>query len=174
MYQRNTDPKFWDSNYSRRNCNCGSFALNVNSWFSPYETIDECEEGKCTEEDRAQYIIDLYMEGNSRDTVMDIILEMDKKAILESCPWLEEVNEFELPEDKERVVAYRLMIGDIWEHEVETDFHFRVRIGGFWFEKCGEGKIHFCNNQEVTEPWETSPHLIYNSNILYFRFKDEI
>lgn len=172
MYQRNTDPKFWDSNYSKNNCNCGSFALNVTSWFSPYDNDDTNGEADYySQEDRAQYIIDLYFDGLSREKILDKILELDRKEILRVCPWLEPVSEFNLPKDEERVIAYRLQLGDVWEHEVDTDFHFRVRLGGFWFEKCGEGPIRFCENQEITDPWETSPQLVYDSNILYFRMK---
>ena len=81
--------------------------------------------------------------------------------------------DFHIPAN-ERIIAYRLQLGDIWNCDVDTDFHFRVRIGGFWFEKCGEGPIHLCSNQEVTEPWVTSPCLIYDSDILYFRVKEKI
>ena len=172
MYHRNTDPKFWETDYSQDHCNCGSFALDLTSWFSPYCESDD-DDGCYTNEDRNEYIIDMYQEGYSREYIKDTILRRDGEEILRICPWLEQVNEFHLPAN-ERIIAYRLQLGDIWNCDVDTDFHFRVRIGGFWFEKCGEGPIHLCSNQEVTEPWVTSPCLIYDSDILYFRVKEKI
>ena len=35
VYKRNTDSDFWKK--PRTDCNCGSFALNVTTWFTPYD-----------------------------------------------------------------------------------------------------------------------------------------
>jgi phosphoglycolate phosphatase len=42
IYERNDKPDFWDKHHEE--CNCGSCALNLTSWFSPYLNEDEIEE----------------------------------------------------------------------------------------------------------------------------------
>ena len=170
FYERNKDPNFWTGENVK--CNCGSFALNVTSWFSPYDNDD-----KYSEEDRTKIIRSLYEEGYSREDIMDIVLRRDQEEILRVCPWIEPVlpNEI-LPTD--RVIAYRININfndwDSYSSYIDEDFHFRVRIGGFWFEKCGEDKVQFCNDQNVSNQWYSAANLSYDSEILFFRFVTEI
>lgn len=165
-YERNQDPMLWvGENYD---CNCGSFALNVTTWFSPYGNDDNY-----SEENRTNLILSLYYEGYSREEIMDIILRRDQEEILRYCPWVDAVLPEEIrPEDK--VIAYRINIdfndSDWVSSFIDEDFHFRVRIGGFWFEKCGEDKVQFCEDQNVTNTWYSTPRLTYDSEILYFRF----
>ena len=164
-YKRNTDPKFWQE--ERRDCNCGSFALNLCSWFTPYDN-DEIY----TDEARIALIEEMYEEGLSIADIYDVLMEYDQAEILKQCPWLEPISLKEAaPTD--RVVSYRLYIDEesLEYGEPDEDYHFRVRINGFWFEKCGEDPIRFCGIEADEEPWKTTPYLVYDSDVLYFRFK---
>lgn len=165
-YKRNKDPKFWTK--ERYECNCGSFALNVTSWVAPYDN-DE----KYTEAQRSLIIRELYEEGADKDTILRTIIELDQESILAACPWLEPVLPSEI-NNQDRVVAYRLSL-DMDELEngfLDDDYHFRVRINGFWFEKCGQEEIRLCPDQDITHLWVMSKYLIYDSDICFFRFKN--
>ena len=168
QYKRNRNPDFWKSN--RRDCNCGSFALNVTSWFTPYAKEDDEE---YSDAERMSTILAMYEENCSLEEIYDAILAFDTEAILKSCPWLERVK---LADTKEgdRVIAYRLFINwdDLEWGEVDDDFHFRVRLNGFWFEKCGEEPIRFCGTAADEELWEIATYLVYDSEVIYFRVKD--
>ena len=167
-YERNTDPNFWTG--SNVDCNCGSFALDITSWFSPYDNNDNY-----LEDDRTELIRSMYYEGYSREDIMEVVLQKDQEEILLACPWIEPVLFHEiLPTDK--VVAYRINIDfNEWDCSasfIDEDFHFRVRIGGLWFEKCGEEDVQLCKEQDVTKIWRSTPTILYDSNIVYFRFKE--
>ena len=163
-YTQNTNPQFWSNLHTE--CNCGSFALDVTSWFTPYDNNDDY-----TNEMRNALIQEMYDEGYSKDDILDTVLELDKAEILEECPWLEVIS-LEEAEPQDRVIAYRLYIdSDSLDcGELDDDYHFRVRINGFWFEKCGQDPIRFCGAAADEEPWETR-YLVYDSDIIYFRFK---
>ena len=166
FYILNRFPNFWKKN--RVDCNCGSFALNTPSWVSPYDNDDNY-----TNETRTKIIQDMFEEGFSKEQIMDTILTLDQEALLKACYWIEPVLPAEiLPED--RVIAYRLYLDEdaLENGEVDDDYHFRVRINGFWFEKCGQEPIRFCGIDFDEEPWKVTPYLIYDSEICYFRFKE--
>ncbi len=165
-YIQNTNPTFWNSHHT--NCNCGAFALNTTTWVSPYGNDDDY-----TESARHDLIQEMLDEGFDREAIMDAILVLDQKAILRACHWIEPVMVEDIrPEDK--IVAYRLMLdSDAFESgEIDDDYHFRVCINGFWFEKCGQDPIRFCGTDFDEEPWKATPYLIYDSEICYFRFKE--
>lgn len=170
FYTRNNDPRFWQNQGNTRSYNCGSFALNAASWFAPYDNGNDY-----TEATREQLFRDLLDEGYEREDVMDFVLRRDQEEILRACPWLEPVLPDEVSKE-ERLIAYRISFsyGDFFEGFIDEDFHFRVRIGGFWFEKCGVDPIKFCDNQNIQENWVTTPWLIYDSEIVYFRIRQEI
>ena len=167
-YERNTDPTFW----ARRNrkCNCGSFALNVTSWFPPCDNNSDY-----THKVRETMMQEMYDEGYSREEIMEAVLQRDQEEILNTCPWIEPVLPEEIkPEDK--VIAYRIGVAfaPCWSSEFfDEDYHFRIRIGGFWFEKCGEEDVQLCADQNVTHIWNTLPDLVYDSEIVYFRYIKE-
>lgn len=165
-YKRNKSPKFWQEEH--RDCNCGSFALDITSWFTPYDN-DEFY----TDEQRTSMIEEMYDEGFSIEDIRDAVLELDVNAILRACPWLEQIS-LEEAEQTDRIVAYRLHIDEdalLAGEFDDDDYHFRVRINGFWFEKCGQEGIRFCGVFADEAPWHTTPSLVYTSNITYFRFK---
>ena len=112
-------------------------------------------------------------EGHSREEVMSIVLPYDIEAILSACPWVQ-LADASAPADK-RLIAYRLCLNqeEFDDGEIDEDFHFRVRIDGLWYEKCGEGDIHLCRNQNIEDIWECDDDLIYDSEIIYFCFRDE-
>ena len=170
IYERNPDLKFWASPHPE--CNCGSFALNVTSWFSPYNNYEDH-----TEHDRNNLIEEMYYEGFGREEIMEAVLQKDQEEILRACPWLEPVLPHEI-QPQDRIVAYRIGIeffDSAWsENCFDDDFHFRLRINGFWFEKNGEEEIRLCPEQNVTKIWYGDPYLIYDSDIVYFRIKDKI
>lgn len=180
LYERNTSPTFWGEEENLDNCNCGSFALDLTSWFAPYledwESAgeeDECYLGSTRDEmmsSMAEY-------GCDAEEIMATIIETDWQFILEVCPWLEPITVNDIrPED--RVIAYRLYINtddsDDFDPDRDTDFHFRVMIDGVWWEKNGAGPIHRVS--EVydgfeEEPWIIHSGLIYSGPIKYARFR---
>ena len=173
------DPLFWAK--KRLGCNCGSYALNIDSWFIPYD------EDEYPALDREDFIASLYASGNDVNSIMDILLEGDVEGILEQCPWIEQTSKEEINDD-DIVVAYRLALtiedwnpdedADIFQADyIDTDFHFRIRRNGVWEEKCGNTPITRCKEQvweEFEKPWDTGWGVIYRSTILYFRYKQEI
>ena len=165
IYVRNTNPHFWKK--ARPNHNCGSFALDTPAWVMPYDNDNEY-----TNEYRTSLILEMMDEGLDRETVMEVILLEDQISILGACHWIEPVLPEEIkPED--RVIAYRLFLDEesFERGVIDDDYHFRVRINGFWFEKCGQEEIRFCGTSAETEPWEVTSYLRYDSDIIYFRFK---
>ena len=165
-YIRNTNPTFWKEEH--RDCNCGSFALNVTSWVTPYDNDDFY-----TDSQRTSMIEEMYDEGFAIEDIAETVVELDVNAILRACPWLERVSLDETTSN-DRVVAYRIYIDEdaLLAGEIDDDYHFRVRINGFWFEKCGEEPIRFCGTFADEAPWHISPFLVYTSKVIYFRFKE--
>ena len=169
FFIRNRNPEFWYSPNpgSGLNYNCGSFALDTPSWVTPYD-IDEY-----TEEARQNLMQEMADEGFSREEIMETVLAADQETILRACHWIEPVLKDEIrPED--RVVAYRLFLDEeaLERGEIDDDYHFRVRINGFWFEKCGQDPIRYCGDKIDEKPWQVTPYLIYDSDVCYFRFKE--
>jgi hypothetical protein len=166
FYIRNTNPLFWLQ--KRKRCNCGSFAMNMTSWFTPYDN-----NSKYTEPIRSGIIRDMYEEGYSKEDIYEEILERDCKEILRTCPWIEQI---ELEEARwwDKLIAYRIWFDEdalTMVDTVDDDFHFRIRICGLWFEKCGEDPIRFCGFRAAKKEWKTSEYLIYDSRTIYFRYK---
>ena len=165
-YVRRRNPNFWKK--GRTDCNCGGFALDTPSWVCPYDNDDRYTEGY-----RYSLIEEMYDEGFSKDSIMEVILALDQQALLRACSWIEPVLKEDIrPED--RVVAYRLYLDEdaLEAGEIDDDYHFRVRINGFWFEKCGQEPIRFCGTELDEKPWKVTPYLVYDSEICYFRFKE--
>ncbi len=175
-YNRIKDMLFWEE--KRKNCNCGSFALGVDSWFLPLSG------GECYE-DREELIRELYCEGYSRDDILGILLEKDEECILALCPWIEPIAKEDIkPEDT--IVVYRLALeldeqyNEIDDEDyldyIDEDFHFRIRLEGIWYDKCGITEIEICDEQDedLEDPWHTRYGVIYDSEIRYFRHKEKI
>jgi hypothetical protein len=175
LYRRNSDPALYQEDYEETNC--GSFALGVTEWYTPYITDDDCPDElyQYSEIEREDYIYQLFADGYSIDEVMDIVIERDFEFILKTCNWLVPIKKEEiLPTD--RVIAYRLSIKpfeDLEDFDADAgmDFHFRVLIDGEWCEKNGAGPVH-----KVTDPdeeiWIVEDWLEYRGPIKYARFKE--
>lgn len=174
-YNRVTDLLFWER--KQKNCNCGSFALNVDTWFLPLGNGEVYNE-------REDKIRELYYCGCSREDILEIFLEKDVECILALCPWIEPIDREEIrPEDT--VVAYRLALeleetedaidGEMYIDYLDEDFHFRARFDGVWYEKCGSTEIEICDEQDedIEEPWNTGYGMVYDSPIRYFRYKNK-
>lgn len=178
IYSRNSDrtKMKWD-----KSLNCGSYALDVDSWFHPYSNWDE-NEGRdiddiWTYDERADDVEYYYDEGRSLSDIYDYVLEKDIEEILFQCPWVRQCTLGEC-DDGRRMIAYRIGIkqeslrdyGDF-----EGDFHFRLRENGRWTEKNGAGPVHLargCDNFDA--PWiYDEGDYIYDSPIIYFCFRED-
>lgn len=176
LYKRNSDPVFfWEENHTY--LNCGSFALDVLSWYTPYlEYAPDDDEDWYTEGERSRWIKDLLLEGHSRKEIMQDVLEKDFDFILETCPWLEPIEKEEISLN-DRVIAYRLSM-EIPEdiHTFDTgehmDFHFCLFTEGEWWEKNGGCPIHPFRG-DIEDPWIVDDWLVYDGDIKYARFKVE-
>lgn len=178
LYKRNSNPTLF---YDRPgDTNCGSFALNVTEWYTPYiiDNIGEDDElWQYEEQERAQWAYDLFQEGYTAMEVMEAITSRDFEFILKSCPWLVPIREDEI-DMRDRVIAYRLSIPEPvciedFDMEDDTDFHFRVLIDGEWWEKNGAGPVHKVEHPE-DEVWEVDEWLIYNGPIRYAKFLEGV
>ena len=152
----NNDPTFWDDDPAE--CNCGSYALNIVEWYYPYEdreTRDNwiesmLENGFTVEEAREEvFAEDVY---NMETQFGDYLVPIDSP---DNIP-----NEVE-------VIAYRVSLTyDPWDN-IYYDFHFKVRRGGYWSEKCGMDEVRPCALQ-ADETWDNGDCLQYSSTIQYF------
>ena len=169
-YNRNTNPSiYYGSN--EINLNCGSFALEVDEWYTPYAA----EGPDYSEMEREDWICSLLEEGCSREEIMSYVVEADFAFILDSCPWLEQIS-YEDIDFNDRVIAYRLSFNDVdcaedFDSDLDTDFHFRVLIDGEWYEKNGGGPVHLAD-QDILAKWVIDDWLVYDSDIKFARFKE--
>lgn len=180
LYKRNSNPDFWDTDEAENRCNCGSFALNLTSWFAPYldeseiDDMDDVDAYQYSSNEREHLMEELLLEGYDREEVMEFIVERDWQFILMTCPWLVPIRHENINE-KDRIIAYRLMMEDVepeeFDPDLNTDFHFRVCIDGEWWEKNGSGPIHSCGTFTDESPWECESWA-YDSNIKYAKFKE--
>ena len=180
MYTKNIQPKFWAENKNNCRLNCGSFALGVDSWYSPYIDDDDDLDADMWEysySDRKEWIEDMVYEGYDLYEIIEYVVERDFEFILKTCPWLEPIQKEDIS-NEDRVIAYRISL-NIPEERLEfdadedMDFHFRVQINGEWWEKNGSGSAHFVSNEIDEEPWENCEFLIYDGAIKYARFRKE-
>jgi hypothetical protein len=173
MYNRVLENVFWAE--PRIRCNCGSYALGVDTWFWP--VVDRAAYSLREDEIRSLYIC-----GYDEETIMEKLIVKDVSNILELCPWIEQIDRFKItPNDT--IIAYRLALtieGTYDEQDdcmypdwVDEDFHFRIRENGVWTEKCGSGEIRVCDDQnwfEEEDCWDTG-YMCYTSSVVYFRFR---
>ena len=159
-------------NTPRSAYNCGGFALNVYDWICPYIQTDDYAgpilDGMYTDDERMSYIIDLINEGWDREYIEEEILRYDVNFLLDEYPFLEPVN-LEDCAPSDFVIAYRIFINideDLGVVEDE-DFHFKIRINGFWFEKMGSDPVTLCQ-LDADEPWYVNDLTQYTSRIEYF------
>ncbi len=147
-YTKNYNPHYYDEN--QRWSNCGSFAFQIEEWYSPSEDFDVeewIEEGyKCGCDDYD--LADSFVE----QLVPIILNDFDDVRFI--------VNEDELKSDEE-LIAFRT-----WVEEGNWDFHFKVLRDGLWQEKCGSDPVRFCSEDD----WHNGL-MDYNSYTVYFARK---
>ena len=131
-----------------------AFALNLQGWYIPYQS----------EFTRTEKIIEEYdCHMNLREianvlAIEDIEYMQSKFDKFKVISWAEMEL---LPKDVE-VIAYRVGVDyDESIDDFDTDFHFKVRRDGVWYEKCGDGPV---------EPCELLP---FDNWLLFDRFIDE-
>ena len=153
-------------NTSVEDYNCGGYALKTFNWYLPW--------GNHTHSELAE---DFYQEGLSKEEIQKAILKEDLKTLLTDFKdKLIYISSIEEASPKDTVIAYRLYV-KIYDDEdemcenVDTDFHFRVRINNLWSEKCGSCEIKSCLFTEG--PWDVGGDCIYDGPILYFIFNDK-
>lgn len=177
LYVRNSNPLLFDD--EQEETNCGSFALNVTKWYTPYLREDYVEDEslmKYCEYEREEMAREMLLDGYSREEVMRVITELDFEFIMKTCPWLMPIKKEDItPTD--RVIAYRLSLEDVEPEEFDMDtygdFHFRLFVDGEWYEKNGAGPVHIIDNPEEDDIWEVDGWLVYDGPIKYAKFVEE-
>lgn len=164
--------------------NCGGFALGLIEWVTPYvncdkceykkenlpitdwdELCDNCEESRYARLDFIEYCIDRY----DLDASLQTIIESDAKMLMRKYNFLQRVDAT-VCEKYEKIIAYRIGIKITEDSdEIEQDFHFRVKVNGKWYEKCGAGAITEADidNSNINQPWCVAD-FTYDSPIIYF------
>lgn len=144
--------------------NCGGYALGTFNWYLPYSIYSHSEMAE-----------KFYQDGMSKTEIQNEILKEDLQTLLSDFNGkLIHISSIEEASPQDIIVAYRLYI-KIFEDDdemcenVDTDFHFRVRINNSWSEKCGSDVIKNCDFTE--EPWFNAD-CIYDGPILYFVLND--
>lgn len=156
--------------------NCGGLALNVFNWVVPYTRTDElyffdsAMDDEYTDVDREDLMCALHEEGWSENEIEEEILERDVQFLLDHYPFLERVN-LEDCAPTDTVIAYRLFVEFYDDYVYDTDFHFKVRINGFWFEKLGGNKVTL-TQLIPDQPWDYPGNCAYTSPIVYFIRRD--
>lgn len=174
LYKRNSNPSLFDEKPD--DTNCGSFALNVTKWYTPYLTDDINNDDalwKYEEYERERWVMEMLLDGYSREEIMEAVTERDFEFILMTCPWLVPITKEEITDD-DRVIAYRLSLeipADPEEFDMDEygDFHFRLFVDGEWWEKNGNGPVHLIEDPDA-EIWEVDDWLIYDGPIMYAKF----
>lgn len=156
--------EFWKEDHT--DCNCGSYAFNLDEWYHPGCLCGEDEEGElfdcldfwseegCDDDELADKLADLYLErvkNDFEDKIVISILKPDLEA---------------LDKDME-VIAFRAGAYE-FNSDFDYDFHFKVYRDGRWFEKRGFEPIR------PTSLDEWSGSIYYNSQTFYITHKIEI
>lgn len=155
--RRNTPEKLY---------NCGGFALSTYDWLCPY--AEKPEQDSWTERSRILYVED-RLGFEPLEDITDEVVDLDANYLLRTYPFLKQVNLSDCSKD-DTVIAYRIFIDASDEYVEDTDFHFRVRHNGFWFEKMGTDDITICIT-DVENPWGDieDEDIVYNSKVVYFK-----
>ena len=153
--------------------NCGGFALKTFNWLTPYTDEVDDDNDPYTEVDREDFIDSLYEDGFDDNFVSYELVFEDTHHILKRFPFLEQI-ELEDARPEDTIIAYRVFTkwDESYDCVADTDFHFKVRLNGFWFEKMGGGEICLCDlNPDEKQAWIYNDDWAYISPIVYFRDK---
>ena len=146
--------------------NCGGLALRTYNWVTPY--IDELTDDydAYTQEARDLLIECLIDDGYDDLEIENEIAERDAEQLMETYPFLERV-ELKDTTKEDIVIAYRVYIQVCDGCCCDSDFHFKVRFNGYWFEKMGNEEVHLCQ-LKPNESWY-GWNAVYSSKIIYFK-----
>lgn len=154
---------FWSDrrNWTNQWLNCGSCALNLNYWYVP--------EGAYGEEnwyDRDLFIRELLDEGYDDDYICNELTAQDVEFMLKTVEGLRPASKEDFDDLTNVIIAYRnfFYCDDENCDEYDSDFHFRVRRQGQWYEKCGSWDVTEVEFSE--DRWGIS--VIYDGPIYYF------
>lgn len=125
--------------------NCGGYALGTYNWYFPYNY------------DREVTVEELIYEGFNEEEIYNILLKEDVDNMLYDFEGrLRLINTEEEANSDEIVIAYRIFIDFCLDNNKlyyeDSDFHYRVKNNGVWFEKNGDSEIHIVK-EDITEPW---------------------
>lgn len=162
--------EFW--NEEHRECNCGSYAFNLDEWYCPgylsgtYDDDDceipiflgYCEDDGMTEDELANQLAGFYLDKIKKDFKDSIRILCEQPRIVDL-------------KDNEELIAFRAGAyswGGCNCSSYDYDFHFKVYRDGRWLEKKGSLAINFT----TLDDWMGS--LYYNSETFYIihRFKN--
>ena len=156
-YTRNHNPNYFDE--CQRFANCGSFAFNIEEWYSPDEYFEE-DTGYCVEE----WIDHCVWNGWDEYDMSDAFADMLVKYILLDFDDVRTVSYAADVKSNEELIAFRTFV----TCEGGWDFHFKVLRDGMWLEKCGVDPVRFCEKDD----WHNGL-MEYISTTIYFARKLE-
>ena len=154
---------FW--NEEHEDCNCGSYAFNLDEWYHPgciCGRYDDCDDDVITfldswsdegidDDELANELASFYLDKIENDFEGEIRIVHDFELPTYVCPG-------------EEVIAFRAG-AYAWKgyncSSFDYDFHFKVLRDGHWFEKRGSEPIRATNLNE----WTAS--IYYNSETFF-------
>lgn len=151
-YTRNHNPNYYEE--CQHYANCGSFAFQIEEWYSPDEYFED-NEGICVE----NWICEGLESGCDEFDLSDGLAEILTNYILND---FDDVRYMWSPaelQDNEELIAFRTFV----DSDYNWDFHFKVFRDGRWQEKCGSDPIRFCDEWD----WNNGA-LEYISSTYYF------
>lgn len=154
-YTQNHDPNYYEKHQD--SSNCGSFAFQIEEWYSPDEYFEDIQ-GQSIEEWIERGLEVGYDEWELSDLLADLLSDyvlMD----FEDVHYLWSPAEVQ---DNEELIAFRAFVSD----DCNWDFHFKVFRDGIWQEKCGSDPVRFCSEDD----WHNGI-MDYNSYTVYFAKK---
>lgn len=154
-YTQNHDPNYYEKHQG--SSNCGSFAFQIEEWYSPDEYFEDIQ-GQSIEEWIERGLEVGYDEWELSDLLADLLSDyvlMD----FEDVRYLWSPAEVQ---DNEELIAFRAFVSD----DCNWDFHFKVLRDGLWQEKCGSDPVRFCSEDD----WHNGL-MDYNSYTVYFARK---
>lgn len=147
-YTKNNDPNYYEKHQG--SSNCGSFAFQIEEWYSPDEGFDVEEWIDCG-----------YNGGWDDYELADSFVEQLIPVILDDFDNVRFIFSKAELESNEELIAFRT-----WVEEGNWDFHFKVLRDGLWQEKCGSDPVRFCSEDD----WHNGI-MDYNSYTVYFARK---
>ena len=136
-YTKNTNPHYYEEN---QNCsNCGSFAFQIEEWYSPDEYFEE-DMGVSVEEWIDNRIWNGWDEYDMSDEFAGILVNYILNDF-DDVRYIVQISELE---QNEELIAFRTFVTT----DGNWDFHFKVLRNGMWLEKCGSDPTRFCEKDD--------------------------